>query len=74
MAKKIPKATTSPTVLFIELLIPWAVMAIIGVAAVSVGLSDVTSLVIALIGALATTLLVRIFERKRLRKKQMSRI
>ena len=74
MAKKIPKATTSPRVLFIELLIPWIVMAIIGVAAVSVGLSDVASLVIALIGALATTLLVRTFERSRLRKKQMSRI
>jgi len=74
MAKKIPKARTSPMVLFIELLSPWIVMAIIGVSAVSVGLSDVISLVIALIGALATTLLVRIFERNRLRKKQMSRI
>ena len=74
MAKKIPKATTSPRVLFIELLIPWIVMAIIGVAVVSVGLSDVASLAIALIGALATTLLVRTFERNRLRKKQMSRI
>lgn len=74
MAKKIPKATTSPRVLFIELLIPWIVMAIIGVAAVSVGLSDVTSLIAALTGALATTLLVRAFERNRLRKRQMSRI
>jgi membrane protein implicated in regulation of membrane protease activity len=74
LAKKITKARTSPRVLFIELLIPWIVMAIIGVAAVSVGLSDVASLAIALIGALATTLLVRTFERNRLRKKQMSRI
>jgi membrane protein implicated in regulation of membrane protease activity len=74
MAKKLPKARTSTMVLFIELLIPWIVMAIIGVSAISIGLSDVTSIVIALIGALATTLLVRTFERNRLRKKQMSRI
>jgi membrane protein implicated in regulation of membrane protease activity len=74
MAKKLPKVRTSTMVLFIELLIPWIVMAIIGVSAISIGLSDVPSLVIALIGALATTFLVRIFERNRLRKKQMSRI
>ncbi len=73
MAKKIRKATTSPRVLFIELLIPWIVMAVIGVGAVSAGLSDVVSLVLALTGALATTLLVRAFERSRLRKKHMSR-
>jgi membrane protein implicated in regulation of membrane protease activity len=74
MAKKVPKARTSPRVLFIELIIPWIAMAILGVSAVSVGLSDVAALVIALIGALATTFLVRTFERNRLRKKQMSRI
>jgi len=74
MAKKLPKERTSPSVLFIELLIPWIVMAIVGFTAVSIGFSDVTTLVIALIAALATTFLVRIFERNRLRKKQMSRI
>ncbi len=74
MAKKLPKERTSPSVLFIELLIPWIVMAIVGFAAVSIGLPDVVTLVIALIAALATTFLVRIFERNRLRKKQMSRI
>lgn len=74
MAKKLPKARTSLRVLFIELLIPWIVMAIVGSAAVSIGLSEVAILVIALTAALATTFLVRTFERNRLRKKQMSRI
>jgi positive regulator of sigma E activity len=74
MAKKLPKERTSPRVLFIEILIPWIVMAVVGFTAVSIGFSDVATLVIALIAALATTFLVRIFERKRLRKKQMSRI
>jgi positive regulator of sigma E activity len=74
MAKKLPKERTSPRVLFVELLIPWIVMAIVGLTAVSIGFSDVATLVIALTAALATTFLVRIFERNRLRKKQMSRI
>lgn len=66
MAKKLRKATTSPGVLFIELLIPWIVMAAIAVACISVGISDVTSVVIALAGAVATTFLIRRIEQRRL--------
>jgi len=69
MAKKIRKTTTPPMVLFIELLIPWIVMAAIGAACISAGLSDIASILIALAGALVMTFAIRKFEQNRLLRK-----
>jgi membrane protein implicated in regulation of membrane protease activity len=69
MAKKIRKTATTPTVLFIELLVPWIVMAAIGVACISAGLSDITSIIIALAGAVTVTFIIRKFEQNRLLRK-----
>jgi ABC-type transport system involved in cytochrome bd biosynthesis fused ATPase/permease subunit len=51
--------------LFVKLLTPWIVMALVAViASVVLSLPDYAAIIIALVAALATTFLIRDFERK----------
>lgn len=68
MAKKIrrsPQIRKPMSLLFIELLIPWLVMGGAAIILVEAGLSGIPVLVIALGAALATTVLIRLYDRKR---------
>ena len=68
MAKKIRKAPQprkSMLLLFTQLLIPWLVMGGSAILLVSAGLSGIPVLVIALGAALGTTLLIRLYDKKR---------
>jgi hypothetical protein len=68
MAKKIRKAPQprkSMLLLFTQLLIPWLVMGGSAILLVSAGLSGIPVLVIALGAALGTTVLIRLYDKKR---------
>ena len=69
MAHKVRKrATTPPLYLFFELLLPWIVMGLVAVAGAEIGLSVELIFVSSIAGALATTVLMRIFEKNRRRR------
>jgi len=55
MARKIRKVKTSLPRMFVMLLTPWVVMALVAVAAFSAGLPDYAAIIIALAAALAVT-------------------
>ncbi len=68
MARKIPKASQgvrSMSVLFVELLIPWMIMAVAALLLVSAGVSGIVAFSIALGTGLAVTLLIGAYEKKR---------
>ena len=67
MAKKLKKFRTSPMRLFIEILIPWVVMAIVAVGMYELDIRNNVVILAALAVALATTFLIREYERRRRR-------
>ncbi len=72
MARKIRKrAATPPLYLFFELLLPWIVMGLVAVLGAEIGLSVVLIFVISIGSALATTVLMQIFERNRRRREAL---
>ena len=70
MARKLRKRRTSPSRLFVEILIPWVVMALV---AISLDLADVsfeTTIVVAVASALAATFLINRYERARILRRK----
>jgi len=67
MAKKLRKRAIPPRLLLIELLIPWAVMGLAALLALSLGFGEVVITVFALACALASTFTVRLLEQRRRR-------
>ena len=66
MAKKLRKPKTSLRLLFVELLIPWILMAFVAATmSLVLGLPDYASIIIALAGALAATFLIQNYEKKK---------
>jgi L-asparagine transporter-like permease len=69
MAKKLKKVHNSPIRLFVELLTPWVVMAIVAFALRSIGISIETSIIVALTVAIVTTFAIGSYEKKRRTRK-----
>lgn len=66
MAKKLRKPKTSLRLLFVELLIPWIIMAFAAaIMSLVFGLPDYVSILTALACALAATYLIQDYERKK---------
>lgn len=73
MARKLRKVPRNPTVILIELLIPWAVMALVAVALTEMGLKSEAAIGLALASALGMNGLVFLYERLR-RKRALARV
>lgn len=65
MAKKLLKRPMSPLVLFVKLLIPWIVMAVIAAMLASADYSEVVVYTGALAGALLTTVAIYLVTNRR---------
>jgi len=68
VAKKLRKHRISPARLFIEILIPWVVMAIAAIVLDVIGVSLDATIIIAVACALAVTFLINRYERARTRR------
>jgi len=68
VAKKLRKRRISPLRLFIEILIPWVVMAIAAILLDAIGVSLEGTIIIAVACALVVTFLINRYERARTRR------
>ncbi len=68
MAKKLRKVPRSPAVLFIELLLPWVVMAATTTLAKLADLPTYAIVACALGAALVTTYVIHLYEKRRRRR------
>jgi len=70
VARKLRKRRTSPFRLFVEILIPWVVMALVAISLDLAGMSFETTIVVAVASALAVTFLISRYERARILRRK----